>query len=1472
MVTVEHVSPEVPPGGFACVDAEIVDDPAPLSALRNTAPDFTERTDFPSQAPVARNNESLADRVATNPIDSPFLQIPTWIGLTWLVGCIVMFARLSLAAFLLRRSERRCMVLHGRRDELQRVQSAVNEAKAALGLNRHVETLLDPQRSIPIVWGLLKTRLQLPSEALQWNDEQLRSVLLHELAHVRRRDLLVLALTQMACALHWFNPLVWIAAWRLHIERERACDDLILKCGVRASAYAEHLLNVATQLKPSHWTQACGLAMARNSSLHGRLAAVLDVSRNRRSLTKSIIFGSILFASVVAIPVAMLRSADESKQDEVDPTEADTTETAKQISPIAAEPARPALINSLGRGPERKSFKRIELPLIPRTGKLNPRDATRPLAERLSSDPKTRTLELIYLLRDFRVFSRTDEWAEITRELVQLGDVALPELIDELDRTERGQTLRALGFTLRAMENPRAVPALIRAIPKTLQPPSSDCGVNVHSQELFEFMAKHDNNPGMDDHISVGRPINEILPALERLTGHKFPEGKDSLRHVTLGEPDQQSEQRQLYLDRQKHWQDWWNEHGSEFLSQEDLAALAKTSATEKVGDREPDPIDRAGIERFGILFPTGPDVVLGPVREVELFSEDLADTPSTIDFDEHRVLRDFEVHSTDDAPNRLERSGGDIINRPKMHETDTYLWLIDPVKWQTLDQDVKNAEQIRPGTVPRGGFALLQPEQNTLLFLTREGGQGILQFDKFDDTRGSRKLRYRMWGDDGRAMTVGFDEFRKDPPAKWSGPVRFRLSAPKANALSGWSIKRNSAVPLPETIDVALLKGASFDLQKIPGLNEWREANDVSFVFVWADHQHTGDVLRGSDAEEQVVQKPSVLAFDAATVMVRPAAVTELKAQLASTIANEALKTRRHYPIVLGQFSRLNLSPQTHLFHLADGPIGILQVGNIDTENQQLECSYKILTQNVFVSVEPEKENVEERESPSVTVKRIPEPRDGLSMSGTMPGSKEGQALFRYCVDHARFNGNIPGGLIGLLRSKVLEFIELNEAGRTAGPSAKQMRSIIDRLKEDNDWSPREVVALFDDIANIHPVPLERTLARIRSAMVGSGFQLPGSLNDLNWGEPSEHGLRMAWMLEPRANEYPLGTLIKSRLFLDNSGDESVAFVTRVFHQPVHSATTAAGTVVPMDFRNFDHHSSGVAVRLDPGEYCELSAPGLGIGPRSDHQEDWANVDPQSWILAKEGDQIEFHPGTISLGGSRGVFEIATRNGIDVKFRHDNPDETIDSTWWLKFISERLQHETPIPDEKAERKAILSRVIQDLFGNSPTAEEVDLFQSDLSPEAVPRLAERLAKRSGLAFVTGTIQGGMTTFRVVPDNPEATSRIRVVTSPGRYRLGEKVGLLVKHRLFRSPDSDGAMNEASIIFYPDCPKGLNSRSHPVLLSNNEEPWTAAWLAGSSTLWVQQGDIVRNYDFTDPENITEESVETENLPAAIRHAAH
>ena len=70
-------------------------------------------------------------------------------------------------------------------------------------------------------------------------------MLLHELAHIQRGDLPLQTLLLLACALQWFNPLIWLAYRRLIIERERACDDMVLAAGVRPATYARDLLQTA---------------------------------------------------------------------------------------------------------------------------------------------------------------------------------------------------------------------------------------------------------------------------------------------------------------------------------------------------------------------------------------------------------------------------------------------------------------------------------------------------------------------------------------------------------------------------------------------------------------------------------------------------------------------------------------------------------------------------------------------------------------------------------------------------------------------------------------------------------------------------------------------------------------------------------------------------------------------------------------------------------------------------------------------------------------------------------------------------------------------------------------------------------------------------------------------------------------------------------------------------------------------------
>jgi hypothetical protein len=134
-------------------------------------------------------------------------------------------------------------------------------------------------------------------------------VLLHELAHVRRLDCVTQPLAHLAVALHWFNPLAWLALRRLTAEREQACDDMVIAAGERASNYATHLLDVARTLRAGHVAAAAAVTMARRSELEARLRGILDAARPRRAATRWTLAAGILVTSVLVVPVASVRLA-----------------------------------------------------------------------------------------------------------------------------------------------------------------------------------------------------------------------------------------------------------------------------------------------------------------------------------------------------------------------------------------------------------------------------------------------------------------------------------------------------------------------------------------------------------------------------------------------------------------------------------------------------------------------------------------------------------------------------------------------------------------------------------------------------------------------------------------------------------------------------------------------------------------------------------------------------------------------------------------------------------------------------------------------------------------------------------------------------------------------------------------------------------------------------------------------------------
>jgi beta-lactamase regulating signal transducer with metallopeptidase domain len=146
-------------------------------------------------------------------------------------------------------------------------QAALEEARAELKVRRPVHLLSSPAATMPLTFGAWRPVLLVPAEADAWPYERRRLVLLHELAHVRRWDWPTQMFAHVACAVHWFNPLAWLAARRMRTLREEACDDLVLACGAKASDYARELLAIAANQHDRPLLALAAVPMARRSAL-----------------------------------------------------------------------------------------------------------------------------------------------------------------------------------------------------------------------------------------------------------------------------------------------------------------------------------------------------------------------------------------------------------------------------------------------------------------------------------------------------------------------------------------------------------------------------------------------------------------------------------------------------------------------------------------------------------------------------------------------------------------------------------------------------------------------------------------------------------------------------------------------------------------------------------------------------------------------------------------------------------------------------------------------------------------------------------------------------------------------------------------------------------------------------------------------------------------------------------------------------
>ncbi len=274
---------------------------------------------WPASAPVATRISLAPTRAAVStglyvPGTSPAPDVPA-IAFSWstiVAGVWFAGAVLALATLLFGMVRVRWLARRARPVTKGPWAALAEQLRAELGLYRSVQLLESRDSVMPMTWGTLRPVVLLPASAGHWPAPRCEAVLRHELAHVQRWDALTQLGAELACALYWFNPLVWVAARWLRIEREQACDDRVLGAGTKPSDYANQLLETARSLRVERGTSGAAIAMARRSQLSVRLRAVLDEKRCRDTVARWLAVITSLAAVALVLPLAAMRPSPRS--------------------------------------------------------------------------------------------------------------------------------------------------------------------------------------------------------------------------------------------------------------------------------------------------------------------------------------------------------------------------------------------------------------------------------------------------------------------------------------------------------------------------------------------------------------------------------------------------------------------------------------------------------------------------------------------------------------------------------------------------------------------------------------------------------------------------------------------------------------------------------------------------------------------------------------------------------------------------------------------------------------------------------------------------------------------------------------------------------------------------------------------------------------------------------------------------------
>jgi len=331
--------------------------PAPVREQKQVAHVTAERPAWPHVAPAPLRDSNVAlppviDKTKIEPRAPRHVEttkphrdlaalwrVARWYAIAgWLLGIALLAARVAWLNLRLARAVGRMPAISD-----NRVSELLRNCCDELRIARLPELRQMPGAGAPALVGCRRPTILLPVGVLEGlGDEELRLILMHELAHVKRRDVLVNWLATLVALLHWPNPAVWGVLWRMRVEREMACDEMVMRAG-RGAAYGRTIVRLAETLSLSLTPAGAHVAVPAGAvgilegkaELQRRLLMIARFDAKRRR-TPVLALGFGLLLGAVALSGATRAADPNEKTTPATPTAAQSTKsrpTAKATDP-----------------------------------------------------------------------------------------------------------------------------------------------------------------------------------------------------------------------------------------------------------------------------------------------------------------------------------------------------------------------------------------------------------------------------------------------------------------------------------------------------------------------------------------------------------------------------------------------------------------------------------------------------------------------------------------------------------------------------------------------------------------------------------------------------------------------------------------------------------------------------------------------------------------------------------------------------------------------------------------------------------------------------------------------------------------------------------------------------------------------------------------------------------------------------------